>query len=70
MILCLLTEESEHLNPHADPYMVLYPYWTVYPKGWDYPAACASGKSGQGGWAASIDQQDGKIFQKLQNAKL
>jgi hypothetical protein len=42
-----------------DPYLAMYPYWTQFPLGWNYPAACASGKTGRGGWAASIDDIDG-----------
>jgi hypothetical protein len=39
----------------AYPYMYMYPYWTVYPYGWGlYPAACASGLAGVGGWGAGI----------------
>ena len=37
------------------PYMSMYAYWLNYPQGWNYPAACASGKAGKGGWGASID---------------
>src|SRR5271154_1499070 len=37
------------------PYMSMYAYWLNYPQGWNYPAACASGKAGKGKWAASID---------------
>ena len=33
----------------------MYPYWLMYPHGWNFPAACASGAAGKGGWAASVD---------------
>jgi len=39
------------------PYMSMYAFWLNYPQGWNNPAACASGKAGKGGWAASIDYE-------------
>jgi hypothetical protein len=39
--------------------MSTYAYWLKHPQGWDYPAACASGIAGKGGWAASVDLQRG-----------
>ena len=35
----------------------MYAFWLNYPPGWNNPAACASGKAGKGGWAASIDNE-------------
>jgi len=40
--------------------MSTYPYWLMVPDGWDFPAACASGSEGNGGWAASVDLQRGE----------
>jgi hypothetical protein len=34
--------------------MYMYPYWTMYPLGWDYPAACASVGGGIGGWSLGV----------------
>lgn len=60
-----LTAETKMKDDNPDPYLSMYPYWIMYPSGWDYPAACASGKPGRGGWAASVDQQDGSISHQL-----
>jgi hypothetical protein len=39
----------------AYPYMYMYPYWTIFPLGWGaYPAACASGLAGIGGWGPGV----------------
>jgi hypothetical protein len=39
----------------AYPYMYMYPYWTMFPLGWGvYPAACASGIAGFGGWGPGV----------------
>lgn len=43
---------SDH---EAYPYMYMYPYWTMFPLGWGvYPAACASGLAGIGGWGPGL----------------
>jgi hypothetical protein len=35
--------------------MYMYPYWALYPYGWGvYPAGCASGLGGVGGWGAGV----------------
>ena len=37
------------------PYMYMYPYWAMYPYGWGlYPAACAGGWGGFGGWGPGV----------------
>lgn len=37
------------------PYMYMYPYWAIMPFGWGvYPAACASGLLGMGGWGPGV----------------
>jgi hypothetical protein len=42
--------EDYHQKPQ---YMHMYPYWTNYPYGWDYPGACAS--FGEvGGWGPGV----------------
>ena len=48
---------------------VIYPYWKKVPPGWDYPAACASGLAGKGGWAASVDREKGMIFHGHANCR-
>ena len=43
------------------PFMYAYPYWMMYPVGWGYyPAACASGLAGVGGWGAGVGASCGK----------
>ena len=37
----------------------------MYPDGWDFPAACASGSGGNGGWAASVDLQRSRPYDKV-----
>ena len=43
-------------------HMSIYPYWLMYPEGWNYPAACATGSASKGGWSASVDLQSGNIL--------
>ena len=58
------TDGEARQNGMTEPFMSMYPYWLNYPYGWNYPAACTnSGKPG--GWAASVDQQHGKLLHKL-----
>jgi hypothetical protein len=54
--------EQEALdNAMIQKYKTLYPYWAKHPEGWNYPAACASGVAGRGGWGASVDRQGGNV---------
>ena len=32
----------------------MYPYWTIYPAGWNFRAACASSEQGNGAGATGI----------------
>lgn len=42
-------------SAYGYPFMYAYPYWMMYPIGWGYyPAACASGLGGVGGWGAGV----------------
>jgi hypothetical protein len=43
-------DENHHYRHH---YMHMYPYWTVFPYGWDYPGACAS-IGYAGGWGPGV----------------
>ena len=59
---CLANPNGNDLQPNDDACMYTYPYWLMFPDGWDFPAACASGSNGSGGWAASVDLQKGMFL--------
>ena len=50
-----MTTERGVNNAGYYPYMYMYPYWAMYPYGWGfYPAACATGLAGIGGWGPGV----------------